>query len=46
LGFGTVKTVIASRGCDGACVHAVGSLAGGGSAAAVPLPDGDDDDDL
>jgi hypothetical protein len=31
LGFGTVKTVIASRGCDGTCVHAVGSLAGGGS---------------
>jgi len=31
LGFGTAKAVIASRGCDGACLHAVGSLAGAGS---------------
>jgi hypothetical protein len=28
LGFGTAKAVIASRGCDGACIHAMGSLAG------------------
>jgi hypothetical protein len=31
LGFGTAKAVIASRGCDGTCVHAVDSLAGVGS---------------
>jgi len=31
LGFGTAKAVIASKGCDGTCIHAVGSLAGGGS---------------
>jgi hypothetical protein len=30
LGFGTAKAVIASKGCDGACIPAVGSLAGAG----------------
>jgi len=28
--FGTAKAVVASKGCDGACIHAVGSLAGAG----------------
>jgi hypothetical protein len=31
LGFGTAKAVIASEGCDGTRIHAVGSLARAGS---------------
>jgi hypothetical protein len=27
LGFGTAKAVIASEGCDGTRIHAVGSIA-------------------
>ena len=28
MGFGTAKAVIASKGCDGACIHAAGFLHG------------------